>query len=396
MGEGPSASDRSGQDVRCSGKHPRRPAHRGEPAPVAARLVADASGEAALSIRAARGSSSSSHCSSSTSTPARAATKPISRVRVPYSPFFLSQVDEGHVKEITSKGTAVQGTFTQKVTYQDAKPTTRFRTEIPAFADENALSQPPPGQGRRRERRAAGQGARRGGRPAARVRPDCAVRLPALLADAPRRQRAERPRRVRPFAGAAVPAVGDRITFADVAGIDEAKEELSEVVDFLRNPEKYQRLGGADPARRPALRSAWYREDAARARGGGRGERAVLLDGGVRVRRGDRRRRRVARPRPLRAGEGGGAGDHLHRRARRDRPLAHVGGRGVQRRERRARADAEPDPHRDGRLRLVHQRDRDRRDEPPRRAGPGAAAARAASIGVSPYSHRTAPGARRS
>ena len=38
-----------------------------------------------------------------------------------------------------------------------------------------------------------------------------------------------------------------RVTFADVAGIDEAKEELSEVVDFLRRPEKYRRLGARTP-----------------------------------------------------------------------------------------------------------------------------------------------------
>jgi cell division protease FtsH len=36
-------------------------------------------------------------------------------------------------------------------------------------------------------------------------------------------------------------------TFADVAGIDDAKEELVEVVDFLREPSKYQRLGGQVP-----------------------------------------------------------------------------------------------------------------------------------------------------
>jgi cell division protease FtsH len=36
-------------------------------------------------------------------------------------------------------------------------------------------------------------------------------------------------------------------TFADVAGIDEAKDELVEIVDFLRNPERYRRLGGAIP-----------------------------------------------------------------------------------------------------------------------------------------------------
>ena len=38
-----------------------------------------------------------------------------------------------------------------------------------------------------------------------------------------------------------------KTTFADVAGVDEAKTELVEVVDFLRNPQKYQRLGGRIP-----------------------------------------------------------------------------------------------------------------------------------------------------
>ena len=38
-----------------------------------------------------------------------------------------------------------------------------------------------------------------------------------------------------------------KITFVDVAGIDEAKEELEEVVEFLKTPEKFQRLGGKIP-----------------------------------------------------------------------------------------------------------------------------------------------------
>ncbi len=38
-----------------------------------------------------------------------------------------------------------------------------------------------------------------------------------------------------------------KVTFRDVAGVDEAKEEVSELVDFLRSPEKYRKLGGKIP-----------------------------------------------------------------------------------------------------------------------------------------------------
>ncbi|MCA6223403.1 MAG: ATP-dependent zinc metalloprotease FtsH [Phenylobacterium sp.] len=39
----------------------------------------------------------------------------------------------------------------------------------------------------------------------------------------------------------------NRVTFEDVAGVDEAKDELSEIVDFLKDPQKFQRLGGKIP-----------------------------------------------------------------------------------------------------------------------------------------------------
>jgi cell division protease FtsH len=175
------------------------------------------------------------------------AMEPASRVRVPYSPFFLDQVKAGHVKEITSKGTAIQGTFDRELTYGDAKPTTRFKTEVPAFADSDALS------GLLVEKNVVvnaepldsglpwWQSLLLGFGPT--------ILLIGLLVLLMRRASnvqgvlgqfgRSRARRYQPS--------GDRVTFADVAGIDEAKAELSEVVDFLRNPERYGRLGARIP-----------------------------------------------------------------------------------------------------------------------------------------------------
>ena len=48
------------------------------------------------------------------------------------------------------------------------------------------------------------------------------------------------------------------ISFNDVAGVDEAKEEVGELVEFLRDPSKFQKLGGKIPRGVLMVGSPWY------------------------------------------------------------------------------------------------------------------------------------------
>ncbi len=173
--------------------------------------------------------------------------KPAARVRVPYTPFFLNQVEAGRVSSITSKGTAVQGTFTQPQSYGGAKPALRFSTEIPAFANTDRLSN------LLQEHKVTVNA-----KPLDTGAPWWESLLlgfgPTLLFVFLLFWLMRRAGGVRDALGAfgrssarRYEPSGDRVTFADVAGIDEAKEELTEVVDFLRQPERYRKLGGRIP-----------------------------------------------------------------------------------------------------------------------------------------------------
>jgi cell division protease FtsH len=169
------------------------------------------------------------------------------RVRVPYSPFFLDQVDAGHVEEITSKGTAIQGTFTEPQRYGDSEPASAFETEVPAFADTDALSQLLERKGVVVNAEPLDTGAPWWQSLLLWFGPTIlfVALLAFLLRRAGRMQDVlgafgrSQARRYQPS--------GDRVTFEDVAGVEEAEAELVEVVDFLRNPEKYRRLGGRIP-----------------------------------------------------------------------------------------------------------------------------------------------------
>jgi cell division protease FtsH len=175
------------------------------------------------------------------------------RVKVPFSPYFLNQVDAGHVKSISSKSDTIQGTFTKKLVYppgSKSTATTLFSTEVPTFWDSTALTKQLQDHGVQVN--------------AQNPNPGRSLIAEILLGFGPtlfliaifyfiaRRARSaagglgglggfgrSQARRVDP--------AKIQVTFDDVAGIDEAKAELTEIVDFLKTPDRYVRLGARIP-----------------------------------------------------------------------------------------------------------------------------------------------------
>jgi len=168
-------------------------------------------------------------------------------IRVPYTD-FITQLDAGNVDSVVSTGATIQGTFKEPVE-SPSDPSvvaTGFTTERPTFAEDDLLQRL--------------------------IANDVVVNAEAPNQPAPLWQQV-----VFGFgptllllwlffsfyrrAGQSLAGIGGlgssrakryeqgsgRTTFADVAGIDEAEEELIEVVDFLRDPQKYTKLGAAIP-----------------------------------------------------------------------------------------------------------------------------------------------------
>jgi cell division protease FtsH len=177
------------------------------------------------------------------------------RVRVPFSPYFLRQVDDGVVESISSKGDTIQGTFTRKVVFpagsKTAKATTLFSTEVPTFWDNAALTKQLQAKGVEVNAKNPGGGTSLLGELLLGFGPTILfIGLFWYLA-----------RRAQSGAGGGLGGLGNfgrsqarrvdpakiQVTFDDVAGIDEAKAELAEIVDFLRTPDRYVRLGARIP-----------------------------------------------------------------------------------------------------------------------------------------------------
>ena len=167
--------------------------------------------------------------------------KPPERLSIPYTE-FRGQVQAGNVLEITSSGDVIQGELGSEIRY-DGKISDEFKTRRPEFAEDNLVAILERNNVTIRSR-------------APEERPFWQLLLfgfgPTLLFVGVivlilRKTSGSGLLRIGKSKASRYDASQLRTTFDDVAGIDDAKEALVEIVDFLRNPGHYQALGAAIP-----------------------------------------------------------------------------------------------------------------------------------------------------
>ncbi len=171
---------------------------------------------------------------------------------VPYSPFFLEQVRDGNVERVSPQGTAVDGRFKEAVRYppndEDAEPTRAFETEVPVFVDGRTLERLLQDNDVVIDPEPINNG--RGFLLNLLLGFGPVLLLVALFIFLARRASGGQMGALGAFGRSRARRVEEsdqKITFNDVAGIDEAEGELAEIVDFLKSPERYQKLGGRIP-----------------------------------------------------------------------------------------------------------------------------------------------------
>jgi len=169
------------------------------------------------------------------------------RVDVPYT-FFRTQVQAGNVKEVNAKDDVIQGVFKRDVKFEKNKPARDFQTVRPTFAQDDELLKLL--LAKRVEVNAKPIAEGRGLLATLLISFGPTLLIIGLLVYFLRRSAS--------MAGGGISGLGRskakrydasslRVTFSDVAGIDEVEEELVEIVDFLKNPDRYRKLGAAIP-----------------------------------------------------------------------------------------------------------------------------------------------------
>src|SRR4051812_95315 len=263
---------------------------------------------------------------------------------VPYTE-FKGQVAAKNVTEVFAKGDSIEGALKKATPLpgQSDRTYQQFTTERPTFANDDLLSELTQGEA---TVRATPIVQHRGFLTNLLISMAPILLIVAFYAFVFRRQQAAmggmlgggKQRRVDPETV--------RVTFDDVAGIDEVEAEINEVVDFLRNPGKYQRLGARAPkgvllAGPPGTgKTLLARATAGEAKvpffsaSASEFIEMIVGVGAGRVRELFAEARKVA------------PSHHLHRRDRHDWPSTRRPA--SLRRSRRTRADAQPDSHRDG------------------------------------------------
>ena len=171
-------------------------------------------------------------------------------VTIPYNPNFLEQVEQGNVMKISATGEqSVSGEFEEEVRYpRDAEPAKNFETTIPAFANTEALSSLLQNNDVVIEAEPVNEG--RGFLLNLILGFGPVILLVALFVWISRRASGGQMNALGNFGRSKarrIEGAQTKVTFADVAGIDESKSELTEVVDFLKNPDRYRKLGGRIP-----------------------------------------------------------------------------------------------------------------------------------------------------
>ena len=172
-------------------------------------------------------------------------------VTIPYLPDFVEQVEAGNVTKVSATGDTVSGEFKKEFkpsTDADAEPAKNFETEIPTFANNDDLYALLERENVTVEAEPINQG--RGFLLNLILGFGPVILLVVLFVWLSRRAAGGQMNALGSFGRSRARRIetgSTKVTFKDVAGIDESKQELTEVVDFLKNPDRYRKLGGRIP-----------------------------------------------------------------------------------------------------------------------------------------------------